>query len=277
MLVVLLAVCGWARADVADVARQAELSLVATGWVEVDTGGGVAAYGLDKPEQLPIAVTELAARKIPQWTFAPPATVGENGRMRAKMSVRFAAKALAGGQYALRIAGSSFNTLELDEMPRLQAQPRAPRFPAMAAKAGVSGTVFVVFRITRDGVVEPAVEQVNLRLLSDEALLAAFRELFTEASLEAARDWKFRPPERGPEKDQQAWYVRVPIEFVRIGRKPYGYGEWQAYVPGPRMHLPWSEAGAQDTVTAPDATPDGGMQPLKEPLRLLATPDDAQA
>lgn len=277
MLFVLLAMCGWVHAGIHDVARQAELSVLATGWIEVDATGGVAAYGLDRPEQLPVAVTELAEQKIPQWTFAPPAQVGDNGRMRTKMAVRFVAKALAGGQYAVRIAGSSFNALEPDELPtRDSLQP--PRYPAMAARYSVSGTAFVVLRIARDGAVEDAVvEQVNLRLISDEELMAAFRDLLANASLTAAREWTFVPPVRGPEKDEPYWRVRVPVEFVRIGRKTYRYGEWQAYVPGPRVRLPGSDATGNDASTAADAVPDGGMQPLRSPLRLLAEPDDAQA
>src|SRR5690606_26005401 len=72
------------------------------------------------------------------------------------------------------------------------------------------------------------------------------------------------PPTTGEEVDDDHWTVRVPVEFRLYDDKPAAYGQWEAYLPGPRTTAAW----AQDDVS-PDAIAAGGLQPVGGGLKLL--------
>src|SRR5690606_19264913 len=140
-----------------------------------------------------------------------------------------------------------------------------PSYPVGAEMAGGKGTVYLVLRIGREGRVEDLfVEQVNLTTLGTEAQMAAVREVLGKAATEAAWKWTFHPPTTGEEVDDDHWTVRVPVEFRLYDDKPAAYGQWEAYLPGPRTTAAW----AQDDVS-PDAIAAGGLQPVGGGLKLL--------
>lgn len=268
LLAVLLFLPALADAVEAEVVeRHAELSMLVTGSIEVGTDGSVKGYSLDKPEKLPAAVTELAARKIPAWKFQRPD--GTNaGPLRSSMSLRFLARKVDATNYTVRIAGTSFYRHAPDEYPTSKGL-KPPRYPHLAGMGQVTGIVYVVARIDRKGRVEQAIaEQVNLRVITHEAGMNEWRAMFAKVALDAAKDWKFIPPTKGSNASDPYWSVRVPIEFAILGKtvQPQ-YGEWAAYIPGPRQVAPWSKNDGRHT--SADALPAGGIYPADPELVLL--------
>ncbi|MBF6023040.1 energy transducer TonB [Lysobacter niastensis] len=274
MLLFASALAGAVEPEVVE--RHAELSMLVTGSIDVDADGRVKGYVLDKPDKLPLAVTELAARKIPEWTFKRPDGTSP-GPLRSMMSLRFLARKVDASNYVVRIAGTSFFRHAPDEYPMSKGL-KPPRYPRVAAMGGVTGIVYVVARIDRKGRVEDVIaEQVNLRVITHEAGMNEWRVMFAKVALEAAEDWRFIPPAKGPHAGDPYWSVRVPVEFMIRGKtvRPQ-YGEWEGYVAGPRQVAPWSrDAGKQ--AASVDALPAGGIYPADPELVLLNPPDQSGA
>lgn len=140
----------------------------------------------------------------------------------------------------------------------------------------MTGTVYLVLRIGRSGRVEEVLaEQVNLGVVArSEAEMARWRDMFVEASVPTAKRWKFAPPTTGPHVNDPFWSVRVPIAYLLPGQKRPEYGQWEAYVPGPRQRIPW-DAPSEDNASGPDALAAGGVYQVGAGRRLLTPLDGA--
>lgn len=113
-------------------------------------------------------------------------------------------------------------------------------------------------------VAKAAVRQVNLGVMLKGYDATMARRGFTRVSLAAARDWTFNIPTKGSEAAKPHWVVVVPVAFWGGGTRPPGYGQWNAYVPGPVQSIPWEnddrrnepsgqgDAVASGTVFQPD-------------------------
>jgi hypothetical protein len=148
-----------------------------------------------------------------------------------------------------------------------------PRYPENAYRAGVSGTVYLILKVGRDGSVQDAVaEQVNLRVVAPEADMRTFRNIFAKSALSAARKWTFRPPTEGEYVAEPYWTIRVPVSYSFENHSKEGdYGRWVSYVPGPRERAPWvtdkDRAGF-----SPDSLVEGGVYMASEKGPRLLTP-----
>jgi hypothetical protein len=249
------------------VRKQVESTLLLTGTVDIEPDGSVSGYVLDRGAELPPVVTELLDKATPTWKFEPVPVAGKPARVRTAMSIRLAAKRTDDGQgFDVRIASGNFGKPDAEgDLSSRSLKP--PAFPMDAARAGVAGTVFVVVRVGRDGLVQDAIaEQVNLKVIDSETGMARWRRTLGAAAVRGASEWSFNPPTRGEEVDSPFWLVRVPVDFV-FERRQRKYGEWEAYVPGPRLSAPW--LGAIDTSLGADAVADGAIQPLGVGPKLL--------
>ena len=94
------------------------------------------------------------------------------------------------------------------------------------------------------------------------------RKVFTDASIKAAEQWKFTPPAKGEDVDESYWTVRVPVDYIIGGRKA-GYGEWEAYVPGPRQSIPWEGLRDMPSFSPDTMVADGSVYQTGKGLRLL--------
>lgn len=269
-----VALLAWAFAAGAATTRQAvresvEMSMLVTGSVDISADGRVLAHTVDQPDKLPPAVRKLVDGAVPQWQFEPVKLDPGTDRGRARMGLRVIAKKTAPDSYTLRIGGASFGAEEGVEGKTITRRSMPPpRYPDEAVRTNVSGTVYLILKIGREGTVEDAfAEQVNLTVLGNERQMARARKLLTDASTLAARRWRFNVPTEGELADDPAWYVRVPVAFAFHGQGEPDYGEWQAYVPGPRNRAPWNTG--EDA--APDAMIAGGLYPVGQGPRL-ATP-----
>lgn len=248
----------WAQGP-GGVRKQVEGSMLVTGMITIRADGGVAAVELDKPDRLPEGIAPFVTQVATSWRFEPVLIEGVATQVKTRMSARLVATSTGDGKMQVSVRGADFGDYE--EMPleeRISSKGmKPPGYPMAAAQSGVQGTVYLLLKIGRDGVVNDVVaEQVNLRMVASEAQMRQFRERFARAAMGAAGKWTFATPTKGEAAEQPYWVVRVPVDF-NFGEKPR-YGKWEVYVPGPRERVAW----AQDDDRlgfSPDALAEGGV------------------
>lgn len=276
--VLLLAWAFAAPAGVKEVRKQIEASMLVTGHILVEADGSVSGVEMDQADKLPKGVTNLVAQASGTWKFEPIVLDGVARKARARMSLRVVAKKLDDGRYELFLRGAHFGKEALSaEEQQAQAgaesirsvQLSPPNYPDAAAQMGARGTVYLILKIGADGAVQDAIaEQVNLQVLGKEHEMEQMRTLLSKSALSASKRWKFQPPTEGALADDGVWLVRVPVDYKFHGQKTVGYGEWDAYVPGPRQQAPWASDGTGDN-EGNDAIVAGGIYPVGQGLRLL--------
>lgn len=260
------------------VRKQAEMSMVVTGQVRIAADGRVDGVRIDRENEIPKAVADLIRQNVPQWRFEPLATSGAAAETDTPMNLRVVARRLyeqADEAYELRLGSAHFGRDEPSHLPS-QAEMRPPTYPELAARSNVSGLVYVVARIGRDGRVEDAfAEQVNLHAVGNEAQMKRFRELLAQSTLTTAKQWRFAPPTQGPYADETHWLVRVPVAYALKRDRTPAYGQWDLYIPGPRQRAPWIDAD-RDATAGVDAFGDERMQSVGRGRRLM-TPLDGNS
>ena len=272
MAFALVAASAWAG-GVSELRKQAEASMLLTGSVEVARDGSLRRFELDQPEQIDPAIRDFVERNIRSWTFAVdslPAGVAANATIVNSMSLLVVAKPIEGDTFSLRLAASYFSAKAPEPDTKVRyAGMSPPEYPFNAVRARVSGKVFLLVKIDRDGKVEEAIaEQVNLRAVAhSEKEMERWRNVLAQASLAAVKRWKFTIPTRGEQALHASFLFRVPIDF-NVGRaKEPKYGQWTPDIPGPRHSNPWEKA---DDIPgfAPDALAANGGIYSNDGLRL---------
>lgn len=252
-----------------------EARMLVTGTVEIKADGSVSALALDDLARIPEPVVDLVERAAARWRFEPILVDGIAVPARARMSLKVLASKVPGARYkrALRLGGAHFGggsnaTGERAVSERMEP----PSYPRELLRHGVTGTVYLVLKVARDGSVEEAVaEQVNLGAVADARAMERWRDAFADSALKAARGWTFTGPGQGGEVDAPFWSVRVPVDY-RLGdwTSPRA-GTWELYIPGPRRPVAWlSEA---ESSIQPDALAAGGVHPVDPGRRLLTALD----
>lgn len=245
-----------------EVRKQVESSMLLKGVVVVDTDGSVTSSEIDGAEKLRPGLVDFVQKHVKSWKFQPVVRNGKAVRARSNMSMRLVAKKLENGDFTLEIRSANFTgetPKEGEWLSRKSLTP--PRYPQRAAMNGVTGSVYVVLKVGRNGQVEDAmIEQVNLRTLGSVNEMIRWREFFADAVLEAAKRWVFDPPTIGEKVDDEFWATRVPVDFRMGGKNLDAYGTWEAYIPGPRQRIPWSEE--EQSGFSPDSLADGGIYML---------------
>jgi hypothetical protein len=222
------------------VRKQVESALHVTGTIDITPAGDVVAHALDQQEKLPKGIIDMAARLLPQWKFEP-VSLQEKAISRSKMNLLFVGKKRDDGNYSIELRSATFSGGSQDESVGLAAKGRRlPNYPIGLVDAGISGTVFLIVKIGRDGkVINVDASHVNLRVIGNESQMAQWRRALAKASIEAARKWTFLPPTSGPEADKPFWFGTLPFEYLIEGQEPPAYGKWQTYVAGPKALIPW--------------------------------------
>lgn len=262
----------------AAVRKRVQASMLLTGTIVVAPDGSVSSYAIDKPEKLPPMVTGLIAESIPRWKFEPTLLDGKPVAAKAKMSVRFVAKPVGDDKYSVGISGAEFGQNVPGESITYKDRV-APTYPHEAARSRVSGTVYLLLRVERQGQVQEAVaEQVNLVVVDNDEEMERWRKMLANSALAAARKWTFNLPTSGEHMNDEYWVARVPVTYG-LGRydelRADDYGKWQPYVPGPRQPVPWIDEQRLLSGSA-DALPDEGLHPLvRDGLRLITPHDGA--
>lgn len=266
-------------ASAENVRKSAEASMLVTGSVEVNPDGSLHGYTLDHPEKLPPDVVGIIDKSIKQWEFKLSGPAKDV--VKASLNMRVVAKPAGDGKYMVSVAGTSFgNTRDADgTTATITSKDRVqPRYPQMAIQSRVSGTVYLLLRVGRDGTVQDAIaEQVNLEQYSTPLAMEKFRKALAEASLDAARHWTYTLPTTGTTVNDPYWVVRVPVNFnLNVNGSALvdrGYGHWEAYIPGPRQTAPWMDKALANQ--SPDTTPDGSLATGNAPVQLATRLDGA--
>lgn len=265
------------------VRKQVEASMLVTGHVLIEPDGSVSGWEIDQREKLPPEVAGLIERSASAWRFEPVVVDGRQRKAKARMSLRMTAKKLEEQDtYRISIIGSHFGDEAItpeerqerrDSLTAIELKP--PAYPMPALEMGACGTVYVVVRVGRDGKVADAyAEQVNLKVVGSEAQMRQMRNILSSSALRATKKWSFRAPVEGDRVDDAFWYARVPVEYAFVGQKMPGYGEWEAYVPGPRQDAPWQSLEDLDGFDAsPEALVAGEVYEIGKGRKLL-TPLD---
>lgn len=172
------------------------------------------------------------------------------------MHLRIVASKRDDGNYNVGIRSAYFG--RQTSFSRAQRMP--PHYPHEAVVAGVSGTVYVLLRIDRQGHVNDAVaEQVNLNFAAGDADMERWRRVLAQATLRVARQWTFNPPATSETTGSEYNVAQIPVSFnLRRQDRPSHdeYGHWKTYVPGPLQPVPWFDQGRMLSNSV-DAIPDG--------------------
>jgi hypothetical protein len=255
----------------AAVRKTIEASMLLTGTIMVGPEGRVTEYAIDQPEKIAKGVLDFVGSNIGQWEFEPTLLDGKPVPARNKMNIRVVANKQENGDFAVRLGGVSFLPLKVEEGTQISSvRKNPPRYPVGAARAGATGTVYLIVKVGRDGKVEDVVaEQVNLEFVATENIMEQARKLFADASIQAARQWRYIPPVKGEDADAPYWMVRAPIHYSMGQSKAREYGQWESYVPGPRQRVSWD--GLRDLPSfSPDTMLAGGdVYQTGKGLRLL--------
>lgn len=261
------------------VRKSVQASMLVSGTVEVAADGSVTHYTLDHPEELPKVVTGLLAQAVPAWRFKPVVVDGKPAAAKAPMSLRVVAKPQGDGNYSVGVVAVWFgagakNQSEASAETISYKTKVQPAYPRDAMESQVSGTVYVLLKVGRDGKVADAVaEQVDLRIVaSSNSEMAWCRRVLADAALHAMKGDTFNLPTVGKDVNRSFWVVRIPVNFTfntdtRIGVREAAYGQWQAYVPGPVQRPDWEYE--RDSSRNADAVPEGGALLADTSLDLL--------
>jgi hypothetical protein len=255
--------------------HQVEASLTVEGKAMLNPDGTVASYTLREPEKLPQPVVDLVKQSVPVWKFrfadgtTPAAPVEES------MVLLVVATDVDATHTTIRIAGAQFSaTAESANEHVVSNVHKSPMFPQRSLQARMSGTVYVLVRVGRDGtVLDAAAEQVNLHRYAEQDMLKVYRRDLADAAVTAIKRWTFTVPTAGPSAQQPYWYVRVPCNF-HIAQGGYdehngrNYGTWAIYVRGPREIIPWLQ-DKKLLAESPDATPDGTVHQLGTGVEMV--------
>ncbi|WP_242108778.1 energy transducer TonB [Luteimonas aquatica] len=251
------------------VRAQAESSMLLTGTLAIAADGSVKEHALDQRDKLPSGVAKLVADNVAKWRFRPATVPGGAEAAQVNMSLLIVAKKLDEEHYKVSIRAANF--MDARQRPGETVTGRRlapPQYPKEAAASRINGVVFLLLRVGRKGTVEDAfVEQVNLRVVGSDPQMAKARDMLSRNALQAAKHWTFNPPTASEEAGEDAWVVRVPVDYLLWGASRPAYGEWTTYIPGPRQRPAWADE--DDASTSPEAMLAGGVYMVGDGPRLL--------
>jgi hypothetical protein len=243
-----------------EVREQAEASMVLTGEIDIGTEGQVEAFRLDKRAQVDETIVTFVEGAVKTWRFAPVLVNGQAAKARTPATIRLGAKNNPDGTGLITLLAANFETYDetsTDNVTKVKMSP--PMYPEDVLNARGRGDVLLLVQVGRDGkVLDVATEQVNLRVIANEAIMRKMRDKLARVSMGAARKWTFKAPSTGNEKDEASWTVRVPVRFS-FGDEVERYGRWDAYIPGPRQQAPWRRDMALSADANADLLPAGGV------------------
>lgn len=253
----------------AAVRKRVQASMLLTGTIVVAPDGSVSQYSVDHAEKLPPEVSGLLAKAVPAWRFAPVVVDGKPVIAKTTMSMRIVARPVSNDKYSIGVAGVIFNDGQDKTGESITWKNEVqPVYPRDAVDLGVSGTVYVLARVDRQGrVVEAIARQVDLGIIASDEQLAVWRRMLADATMRAVKRSTFDPPTVGKSAADPYWQVAFPVAFALAAGTASSYGQWQLYVPGPVQEAPWVDKRV--LAGSADAMPDGGIYQANPVLHLL--------
>ncbi|HDS1040627.1 TPA: energy transducer TonB [Stenotrophomonas maltophilia] len=245
-----------------EVRKQTEASMTLSGVIDIGREGQVEGFQLDHREKVAADVASLVDRTVKAWRFQPVLVDGAPVQARTAVRLRLLADNLTDSTMQIRVADANFGKLHDEKNPSSDdvtaVKLRPPMYPEKAAAIRGQGVVLLLVKVGRDGKVADVVaERTNLTTVGSERTMQMLRDVLAKASVRNARDWTFRPPTTGEDKDREFWTVRVPVSYA-FDPKETRYGRWSAYIPGPRQQAPW-KTGEEAQAAGTDLLPEGGV------------------
>lgn len=252
-----------------EIRNQVEASMLVTGAVDIDGNGAVVSHSIDEREKLPAPVANLVDRAVPVMRFEPIMVDGRPVLARAKMSLLVVATPAGEGNMTIAIRSAHFGGGgSVPASPVRPAKLNMPRYPDSVAEMGGKGVVYLLLRVKRDGTVADVfTEQVNLTSVGNAQQMEIIRNRLSQATMRVARGWTFSLPEDALTGEREYWVVRVPVAFELPGDRAASYGEWSAYLPGPKRRPEWVQPDPPGF--SPDALVTGGIHSGETKFRLL--------
>jgi hypothetical protein len=257
-----------------DLRQQVVASTLVTGTVQISPEGKVDGYTIDQAAKLPIAASDLLKKNIFTWTFERTITLPVD--ITERMTIRLLAKAVDDKHDALSIVSASFDDdFKSDDETAHSNKRVQPGYPRMALDARVSGTVYTLVLVGKDGRTEKAIaEQVNLRTAVPMKDQERFRSDLADAATKAMWSWTWDVPKSGRFANDSSWWVRIPVRFnIHIAGTPEvkapGFGDWDIYIPGPRLVLTPSIVGPDMQAQGSDAIADGTVHLASPTVKLI--------
>ncbi|KQZ79674.1 energy transducer TonB [Rhodanobacter sp. Root561] len=254
--------------------KRMQASMLLTGTIVVAPDGSVRSHIIDQVEKVPPDVISLVEGNVRQWKFEPVLVNGAPVAAEAKMSFRVVARPVGDDKFSIGINGAQFGQGNPGESISFRNRVN-PIYPTVAAQARVSGTVYLLLRVGRQGqVLDVVAEQVNMGVLDSEFQLQRWRPVLAKAATSAAKRWTFNLPTSGAAVDDDEWFARVPVNFGSGPPTADDYGKWETYIPGPRQPISWFDKEQRISSSA-DAAPDGAITQADRGLHLLTPLDGA--
>ncbi|WP_267221502.1 hypothetical protein [Dyella silvae] len=259
-----------------DLRKQVVASTLVTGTVKISPEGKVDGYTIDQAAKLPPAARDLLDKNIPAWTFERTITLPVD--ITERMTIRLLAKAVDDKHDTISIVSASFDDdfKSVDETVHSDKRVQ-PLYPGISLNARVTGTVYTLVLVGKDGHTEKAIaEQVNLRTAVPTVAQERFRKDLGYAATKALQSWTWHVPTSGRSASNSSWWVRVPVVFsIHVYGTPEpkqpGPGDWDVYIPGPRVVVTAGEGGSDAHAQASDAIADGTVH-LADSSVKLTTP-----
>ncbi len=247
----------------AEIRQTVEATMVLTGTLDLSPTGTVDKVHLDKEDQVDPGIVGTVNRLVSGWRFEPVIRDGRAVPARTPLRMRLLAQQTGDGGLAISVASARFDNGSETVIRTDSVQPRKltpPKFPEKLFYMGGVGEVTLLLEIGRDGRPQNvAVEQVNLRVILREHLMRRMRDGFMKASVDAAKRWEFDIPTTGEYADAESWTVRVPVNYYTNREVAERYGQWQAYVPGPKSPAAWNYKGKGTAEDNGDLLTEGGV------------------
>lgn len=261
-LMLLLAPVANAEEASAIVATEPTYEVSATGEIEIGPTGSVHRYKLDEGQ--PLAIERALARSIAKWRFEPVTVDGRPVIAATRIRMRIMAEPTASGDYQLRVAGVWFGE------PEGRHHLTPPSYPMDALGAEIEAQVVLVLKLDERGrVTRRHAERVSLdRPATSERIAEHWRKVFTDASMAAAKRWRFDISEI-VDGAPVGTSIRIPIAFSIRDGLGNSDNTWNSYVPGPYHPIPWSTDSAVADIDADsERLREGDVRSLNSRFRL---------
>ncbi|MEH6417480.1 hypothetical protein [Pseudomonas sp. CGJS7] len=264
-----LAIAFGAGAKNSDAARRnTEVSMVVRGHARLNPDGDIQSIAIEREQKVPAPVVALIRDSVTQWRIEPTQQDGEATTGPLKLTARVVGRMQDDRNVALKLKSVHFGEDRTDVAPK-PGTMRKPSYPAALAGTNAAGTAYVLARLNANGEVDEAmVEQVNLNVVASEKRMQEIRDAFAASAVGAIKKWKFIVSEQYRAADASPVTVRIPVGYETPQLRLPGYGQWEAYLPGPRARAPWLSQDARSADA--DVVADGDFQVVGKEPRLLS-------
>ena len=246
------------------VEKNTVLEMSAVGEVQIATDGSVSDYRLQS--KLAPELAKIVDHSVRGWHFEPVLVDGKTVVAKTAMRLNLRGVPVDADNYKIEVVNVIFGE------PQKEAHVTPPRYPDLAIRSHVGAKVLLYVKLDDEGKVvaaEPYQTNLDVRTRS-EFEAQTYRRMFEEASVRAAREWRYDLTETINGK-KMGTLAMVPIVYSlhELGtRVTSNDGKWKGYVPGPVHDSALGrEAKIGDGAQFADLG-DGEAQPLNSRFRL---------